>query len=78
MRILNKPSPSCPADPRYLVSEQLVDGGVRSQLVLRRVEERDYGDYNCTVENEYGEAALTIRLSQERKSAKGSTKNSCD
>ncbi|XP_047738129.1 irregular chiasm C-roughest protein [Hyalella azteca] len=56
-------------DPRYEVREQQRDGGLKTILVIHDADQTDFGDYNCSVVNEYGVARKLIRLNEEKRCA---------
>ncbi|XP_022828505.1 irregular chiasm C-roughest protein-like isoform X2 [Spodoptera litura] len=50
-------------DPDYATLEEtLPDGVIKSSLVIRASQSRHYGQYNCSVTNEYGNANAAIML----------------
>lgn len=50
-------------DPDYAtLEESLPDGVVKSSLVIRASQSKHYGQYNCSVTNEYGNANAAIML----------------
>lgn len=49
-------------DDDYTIQEDSLPGGLRSTLVINRVQERHFGTYNCTVMNAYGMAVSEIAL----------------
>ena len=54
-------------DPRYEVVEDQQEEGFRNILVIHDADNTDFGDYNCSVVNEYGIARKLIRLNKESK-----------
>ncbi|KAF2366926.1 Immunoglobulin-like domain [Trinorchestia longiramus] len=54
-------------DPRYEVKEEQRDGGLKTILVIHDADQTDFGDYNCSVVNEYGVARKLIRLNEEKR-----------
>ncbi|XP_064091683.1 irregular chiasm C-roughest protein-like isoform X1 [Macrobrachium nipponense] len=54
------------SEPRYEVVEDEQDEGLRNILVIHDADTRDFGDYNCSVVNEYGVARKLIRLNEEK------------
>ncbi|CAL4077426.1 unnamed protein product, partial [Meganyctiphanes norvegica] len=53
-------------DPRYEVVEDESEEGLRNILVIHDADAKDFGDYNCSVVNEYGVARKQIRLNKEK------------
>ncbi|XP_075987704.1 irregular chiasm C-roughest protein-like isoform X1 [Anticarsia gemmatalis] len=50
-------------DPDYaIVIDNLPDGMIKSSLVIRTSQSKHYGQYNCSVTNEYGNANVAIML----------------
>lgn len=50
-------------DPDYAtLEESLQDGIIKSSLVIRASQSKHYGQYNCSVTNEYGNANAAIML----------------
>ncbi|KAF2367109.1 Immunoglobulin-like domain [Trinorchestia longiramus] len=54
-------------ESRYEVIEEQRNEGLRTILVIRDADETDFGDYNCSVVNEYGIARKLIRLNEEKR-----------
>ncbi|XP_047736504.1 irregular chiasm C-roughest protein [Hyalella azteca] len=52
---------------RYEVKEEQRLEGLRTILVIHDAAETDFGDYNCSVVNEYGVARKLIRLNEEKR-----------
>ena len=51
----------------YRLDERPRRDGFQSKLIIRPVTEKDFGDYNCTVQNSHGVDSYVITLKEERK-----------
>ena len=49
------------------MKEEQREEGLRTVLFIHDAEATDFGDYNCSVLNEYGVARKLIRLNEESK-----------
>ena len=45
---------------RYLQEEEDLPTGRKYSLIIKSVQQEDYGSYNCTVKNDYGSHAMAI------------------
>ena len=49
-------------DEDYQVLEEGTHDGVKSTLIIRSSQEKDFGPYNCSVTNKYGTHVMEIYL----------------
>lgn len=53
-----------PKDPSYEMVEEKLEGAslIRNVLLIHKPSQKDFGLYNCSVENEFGEDFIVIQL----------------
>ena len=54
-------------DSDYSILEDPLPDGVKSTLVIRTSQEKDFGPYNCSVTNQYGTHVMEIYLMKQSK-----------
>ena len=64
-------------DDRFEIVEEHKSEGLRNILVIHGASETDFGDYNCSVVNEYGIARKLIRLNEESENSMNPSLISC-
>jgi len=57
-----------PKDPSYEMVEEKLEGAslIRNVLLIHKPSQKDFGLYNCSVENEFGEDFIVIQLNPQR------------
>lgn len=53
----------------YHIAREPLPSGERNMLVIERAGASDFGEYNCTVHNPFGEHSATITLERDRRAA---------
>ena len=52
------------ADPKYEITKAAKTDGVVSSLKIKNVVMDSFGDYSCSVTNDYGEDTKTVKLNR--------------
>ena len=52
------------ADPKYEINKAAKTDGVVSSLKIKNVVTDSFGDYSCSVTNDYGEDTKTVKLNR--------------
>lgn len=51
----------------YEIVEETIAGGVKNVLIIHNADEDDFGQYNCSVWNNFGQDSMIILLKKQSK-----------
>lgn len=51
----------------YEIAEEAIPGGVKNVLTIHNADEDDFGQYNCSVWNTFGQDSMIILLKKQSK-----------